>query len=171
MSIDLGLLVNYDSFLYDFIRKKMKMSETIQIIVILAIIQGLLSWWIQARITNSIKHEYDKKLEEFKTYQSRKERAAVVAEFLAEWTHLQGSDTKRLNQLLWELTMYLPSNLVRDLKLLISNKGGVKNSNQIIKSVRDYLNDKTDPIDESDVTFFKHPDNTSMNFILDNKAK
>jgi hypothetical protein len=140
----------------------MNFAELSSIIAPLAVIQALLAWWIQARITNSIKHEYDKKLEEFKREQVRREKAAVVAEFLAEWTHLKGSDTKRLNQLLWELTIYLPSNLVRDVKSMTSATPGCKTSSEVLIAVRDHLLGANDPLRIDDITYFKHPENPSM---------
>lgn len=141
----------------------MEAFDLFVIILSVSLIQALLARWIQARITNSIKHEYDKKLENFKRDQLRKDKAAVVAELLAEWTHIQGRDTKKLNQLLWELTLYLPSELVRDIKSMAAKEADGKTAPQILVSVRNHLLDGVDPIEESDVTHFHHPGNLSMN--------
>lgn len=125
-------------------------------------IQALFAWWIQSRLSASIKHEYDRKLESFKREHERREKAAVVAELLAEWTHLQGADTKRLNQLLWELTLYLPAQLVRDIKSMCTDSPGGKDAPQVLVAVRNHLLNGTDPITVDDVTHFKHPGNASM---------
>jgi hypothetical protein len=117
----------------------MTTPEIATIILALAAVQALLAWWIQARLTSSIKHEYDRELEEFKRNQLLKDKAAVVAEFLAEWTHIQGTDTKRLNQLLWELSLYLPANLVRDVKSMISNTPNGKTAPQVLVDIRRHL--------------------------------
>ena len=126
------------------------------------IVQALIGWWTQARITHSIKHEYDLKLEDFKRDQLRKEKAAVVSELLAEWTHLQGTDTKRLNQLLWELTLYLPSELVCDVNSLVRGSPNGKTAPELLVAVRNHLLNGSDPIQESEVAHFAHPMNTSM---------
>lgn len=125
-------------------------------------VQVLLAWWIKIRLTESIKHEYDKKLQEYKQEQLRKEKAAVVAEFLAEWTHLKGADTKRLNQLLWELSLYLPSQLVRDVKSMVSNNGSGKTAPEVLVAARNYLLGGVDLLTPDDIAHFKHPDNASM---------
>lgn len=125
-------------------------------------IQALLAWWIKNRLSESIKHEYDKKLEEYKQDQLRKEKAAVVAEFLAEWTHLKGTDTKRLNQLLWELSLYLPSHLVRDVKSMVSNSESGKTAPEVLVAARNHLLGGADSLTPDDVAHFKHPDNVSM---------
>lgn len=119
-----------------------------------------LIWFGKGWVAGLIKHELDKRLEIYKQDQLRKEKAAVVAEFLAEWTHLNGADTKRLNQLLWELTLYLPSELVRELNLMV--RGDYTKTQTLVTSIRDHLLDGKDPINASDVSHFKHPDNISM---------
>lgn len=125
-------------------------------------IQALLAWWIQSRLSASIKHEYDRKLESLKREHDRREKAAVVAEFLAEWTHVKDADTKRLNQLLWELTLYLPAQLVRDIKSMCTKSPCGKDAPQVLVAVRDHLLNGNDPITVGDVTHFKHPNNPSM---------
>lgn len=132
------------------------------IIVILVAVQSILALWLKSSLTNSIKHEYDKKLEDFKRDQLRKDKAAVVAEFLAEWTHLQGGDTKRLNQLLWELSLYLPSELVKDIQSMVTNDCNRKSAAQILIAVRNHLLDNEDQLEEFHISHFKHQDNYSM---------
>jgi len=117
--------------------------------------------WIENRLKSAIEHEYSVKLEKFKSEQLRKEKAAVVAEFLAEWTHLENGNTKRLNQLLWELSLYLPSNLVSDIKSMVTSRDG-KTAPEILVKIRNHLLNDTDPIQISDITHFKHPNNNSM---------
>ncbi len=140
----------------------MEATDLTILIVSFSVVQALLTWWIKSRLTESIKHEYDKRLEEFKRDQLRKEKAAVVAEFLAEWTHLKGADTKRLNQLLWELSLYLPSQLVRDIKSMVTDKKNGKTAPEVLVSARTHLQGEADPLAPADIAHFKHPDNTSM---------
>ena len=117
--------------------------------------------WFENRLRASIQHEYNIGLEKFKSEQSRKEKAAVVAEFLSEWTHVKDGDTKRLNQLLWELSLYLPSHLVKDIKSMVSSRSG-KTASELLVSIRSHLLDGKDPITTNDIVHFKHPQNNSM---------
>lgn len=135
----------------------------------LAAIQALVSWWIQARLTASIKLEYDTRFEKLKREYERKEKGAAVAELLAEWTHLKEADTKRLNQLLWELSLWLPAHLVRDVTSMVIDSPNRKTPLQVLVAVRAHLWDDVDPISEQDIAHFKHPDNSSMQSISDTK--
>jgi len=119
-------------------------------------------WWLKSFIAGAIKHENDKKLELFKGERLRKEKAAVVAEFFAEWTHVRDGDTKRLNQLLWELSIYLPSDLVVELNLLSKGSPNAKSAPELIVAARDYLMGGQDPVDAKAIAHFNHPDNKSM---------
>jgi len=137
-------------------------TEIAAIVLGFGVIQALLAWWIQARLSASIKHEYDRKLEDIKRDHERRQKAAVVAELMAEWTHVKGNDTKRLNQLLWELSLYLPSELVRDVKSMLAKTPGSKTAPQVLVKVRDHLLGDSDPITEEDIAHVHHPMNTSM---------
>ena len=136
-------------------------TESIFLLLAVATVQALAAWWIQARLSASIKHEYDKRLEELKREKDQRQKAASVAEFLAEWTHVK-DDTKRLNQLLWELCLYLPAPLVRELQATISNAPNQKSAPQLIVAIREHILGGKDPIHEQDVGHFKLPTNTSM---------
>ncbi len=140
----------------------MEVNDAGIIILCFTLVQVLSAWWIKAKLTASIQHKYDKRLEEFKVNQLRKDKASVVAEFLAEWTHLKGSDTKRLNQLLWELSLYLPSELVRDINSMISSSLNGKTAPEILISVREHLLDGQDKLSVQDISHFKHPENNSI---------
>lgn len=120
--------------------------------------QAVFVWWLKS----AIKHDYDKKLELFKSERLRKDKAAVVAEFFAEWTHVIDGDTKRLNQLLWELSIYLPSDLVRGLNDLSRGSPDAKSAQELLVATRDYLLAGKDPVCPEVIAHFKHPDNVSM---------
>ena len=137
-------------------------SQITLVVFGLPAIQALFAWWIQSRLSASIKYEYDRRFESIKREYERREKAAVVAELLAEWTHVKYADTKRLNQLLWELTLYLPAQLVRDIKAMCEKSQGGKDARQVLVAVRNHLLDGEDPITVDDVTHFKHPDNHAM---------
>ena len=136
-------------------------TDTAFLLLALAAVQALAAWWIQARLSASIKHEYDRRLEDLKRQQDQRQKAASVAEFLAEWTHVK-DDTKRLNQLLWELCLYLPAPLVKELQKTISNAPDHKSAPQLIVAIRQHILGSKDPIHEEDVGHFKLPSNPSM---------
>jgi len=125
------------------------------------------SWFIE-RLKASIKHEYDVKLESLKSEVSRREKAALIAELVAEWTHTI-ENTKRLNQLLWELSLYLPSGLVKDLNNTLSKRSDHKPINQVLVDVRHYLLEGKDPIEKDDIQHFYHSGNPAMNSPLSKK--
>lgn len=117
--------------------------------------------WLIERLKASIKHEYDLRLENHKSDISRREKAALIAELVAEWTHPRES-TKRLNQLLWELSLYLPSEFVKDLNATISKEQGCKPINDVLVNIRSYLLNGEDPIGPSDIRHFRDPNNPNM---------
>ena len=136
-------------------------SDTVVLLLSFAAVQALAAWWIQARLSASIKHEYDRRLEELKREQDQRQKAASVAEFLAEWTHVK-DDTKKLNQLLWELCLYLPAPLVKELQATISSAPNHKSAPQLLVAIREHILGGKDPILEQDVGHFKIPSNASM---------
>ncbi len=92
--------------------------------------------WLGTRLQNSIKHQYDKKLEDLKTETRRLEQATVIAEVLAEWV-ARPADTRRLNQLSWTAAILLPENIVIDLaKTLVWNQDAPSAKEHIISSRR-----------------------------------
>ncbi|MCU8291257.1 DUF3265 domain-containing protein [Vibrio vulnificus] len=128
---------------------------------VLSLVAYLCRNWLIERLKASIKHEYDVKLENYKSEISRREKAALIAELVAEWTHDRES-TKRLNQLLWELSLYLPSNLINDLNATISNDPEHKDIRQVLVEVRGYLLDGNDPLSYEQIRHFKDPANNQM---------
>lgn len=135
--------------------------SSISTIGLLGVIAYLCRNWIKERLKASIKHEYDLKLENYKSDISRREKAALIAELVAEWTH-PGESTKRLNQLLWELSLYLPSNLVNDLNSTISKESGCKPINNVLVEIRGYLLNGQDPLKPNQIRHFNDPDNSHM---------
>ncbi len=137
--------------------------EILEVVISVAVIQVTATLWLKSRLTYSIKHEYDRKLEEYKNEAARREKAALVAELMAEWTHPRES-SKRLNQILWELSLYLPSSIIRQLNTCIAKQPGQATVEDIIVIVRDHLLDKADPLSKADIHHFKDPGNTQMEY-------
>jgi hypothetical protein len=105
----------------------------------------------------SIRHEYDRKLEELKSEIRRREQAAVVAELLAEWISNPNPDAqhcKTLNRLTWEAKLWLPEALVKDLCRTLVLAPGRKNVIELIVDVRRVLVGKPDSVTAADIIVF-----------------
>ena len=63
----------------------LSLNDFLSIGAVVAALQLIGSLWLKARLESSIKHEYDKKLEEFKFETRRREQSALVAAVLSEW--------------------------------------------------------------------------------------
>jgi hypothetical protein len=92
------------------------------ILIGIGIIQFLLAEWIKSRIENSIKAEYDKILEEYRYNLKVKERAEKIAEYLSLY-YEDSQNFQRLNQLSWELSLWLPSDIYINLGKSLKNIG------------------------------------------------
>lgn len=92
-------------------------------------------------ITNkveSIKHNYNKQLEEFKQEQLIRYKSEVVAELIAEWLD-RPEDNKRLNQLTFQAFLWLPDDICDDLSEILTHKTKDKTFRNIIQKTRLYL--------------------------------
>ena len=61
----------------------MTFTDFLSVGALIGIIQFLASKWLEGRLTQSIKHAYDRKLEEYRFEMRRREQAARVAKLLA----------------------------------------------------------------------------------------
>lgn len=88
-------------------------------------LQFLSSIWIKSRLEGSIKHEYDRLLEEYKYEIEIRKQAARVSEYLALARRLKADsgdpDFEKANQLSWELAMWLPADIYRSMTKAIVN--------------------------------------------------
>lgn len=105
--------------------------------------QFLGSAWIMARLTASIKHEYDTKLEEFRYNIRVREQAARVAEYMAFARRLEkdspSTDYQKADQLAWELAMWLPSDVYMQMAESMVNPDGEMNPLAVVVAVRELL--------------------------------
>src|SRR5689334_2962873 len=92
-------------------------------VLLLAALQFLVGLWIKARLEGSIKHEYDRRLKDYEAQIRIREQAARVAELLAMRFDPQATPAQ-FNRLAWELSLWLPAQLVCDLtQCLVGVKG------------------------------------------------
>lgn len=108
---------------------------------------------IKKHIEFSIKHQYDKMLEDYKTLQIQRQKAALVAELIAEWISFP-EDRKRLNQLTLEAFMWLPKATASKLSQLLTLAQGAPNVRDIVEEVREIILGEDEKIDPQSIILF-----------------
>jgi hypothetical protein len=111
---------------------------------------------IQLLATNWLKAHFDRQLELFRFEQLRRERAAMIAELFAEWVS-KPTDSKRLNQLTWEASLWLPADIILELSKRLSNATVAKDMKEIIVAVRRHLIGETDAVEAQHIIHFDPP--------------
>jgi hypothetical protein len=77
--------------------------------------------WIEARLTASIKHEYDQQLENFKRELDKRQKVELLAEMFAEWPAIPPGEVMpkerrtRMNQLSFAAAIWLPASVVKEM--------------------------------------------------------
>lgn len=110
----------------------------------------LVSKWLEARLQASIQHEYDKKMEAIRHQYERqmedyrnsiriREQAARVVDLLVHAHHAKAPDPEKFNRLAWELSLWLPADLVWELTRMLCNDPGAKHPKEILVAVRRIL--------------------------------
>jgi hypothetical protein len=109
--------------------------NTIDVLLIISgfgAIQFIVGVWIKVRLEYSIKSEYDKIIEDYRFDLKAREQAATAAEYIALARNLQNTsseaDYRRANQLAWELALWLPAQLYRDLSSALGNPQSAENN-------------------------------------------
>jgi hypothetical protein len=105
--------------------------------------------WIETRLKESIKHEYDQKLEQFKqaleNSRLEKQKIELVSELIAEWManppgEIFSKDYRtRLNRLSFQASLWLPSALAIELSKRLQNKPDAKTSWELVLFARRLL--------------------------------
>lgn len=113
------------------------------------IVTFLAKGWIETRLKESIKHEYDQKLarfrQELEEEQLAKQRIALVAELIAEWManppgEIFSKDYRtRLNRLSFQASLWLPADLAIELSKRLQNKPDAKTSWELVLFARRLL--------------------------------
>lgn len=111
--------------------------------ILLGGIQFLIAIWIKYRLENSIKHEYDKLAEDYRYNIRVREQAARVSEYLALARSLKKEsgelEYERANQLSWEMAMWLPADIYRNMVKAIVAPDGSINELTVVIEVRKLL--------------------------------
>ncbi len=110
-----------------------------EVLLVLLAIQFLLAACVTAFIT----FWFNRKLENFRFELRVREQAARVAELLAEARDGDPNTTseraKRLNHLTWELSLWLPSEIVRELTRQLCSNEDRKTVKEILIQVRKHI--------------------------------
>lgn len=133
--------------------------------ILSSILTFLSTIWIKWRLENSIKHEYDKKIEDYKNDIEKRNKAEQISELLSEWLSFPDSQ-KELNKLSINLFLWLPDNLIIDLSNLLSHsQTNPVDIRDFIFNIRKYLNSDT-KINKNSIILF-----TKENFIKKIKSE
>lgn len=108
-----------------------------------ALLAFLTGEWFKYRLQNSIKHEYDRKLEEMKFDLRKREQAARVAKLLA-MSFDPTTKSREFNELAWELSLWLPGDLVWEITKCLCGESTAKNPKEILIEIRKVLNNGVD---------------------------
>jgi hypothetical protein len=124
-----------------------------------AIAAVLAKAWIEARITSSIKHEYDVQLEQFKKSLDKRQKVELVAELFAEWLAVPPGETvpkerrTRLNQLSFAASVWLPEALTREMSKVLQRKPEAKTLFEVLLLARRELGEP-DSLRIEDITYW-----------------
>ena len=83
---------------------------------------------------------------------TKREKAALVAELLAEWVSFP-EDKRKLNQLLWEATLWLPEKEAKELNDLLAHQGNITTKDLIV-NIRSIIQEEKSNLTSNDITSF-----------------
>lgn len=142
---------------------------SIFIIFCISLVQFFLSNWIKSRLEKSIQHEYDKKLEEYKFLQAQRQKAEIIARFIAKWIKFRGNEQilltdkkelldyyDELNQMSLEISLWIAdSAILTDAMRRFQNNQQAKDIRVLVGQFRKYiLKLKDDDFDVQQITLW-----------------
>lgn len=113
----------------------------------------LLQTWIKARLEQSIRHEYDKKLEEFKFESRKREQSALVAELFSKWIKVADENSRELNKLSFEMSLWLPDEVAIEINKRLKNLNDARPVMNLLIECRKIIQGDS-KMKPEDVTFF-----------------
>jgi hypothetical protein len=122
-------------------------------VMLFAALQYLASLWISERLKTSLQKEHSTFLENLKWELKMREQSIRVAEYLALVRNLKDdSDYRKANQLSWELAMWLPEAIYKEMTSAITNPSDNTNELTTVVSVRSLLlKDKAGKLTPDDI--------------------
>jgi hypothetical protein len=101
----------------------------------------------------AIKKEQDRQLEEYKFSIRTREQATKIAELFA--LRYSKPESAQLNKIVWELSLWLPEETVKDITLLLTKHKDSKDVKQILMDIRSLLlNKKDNNLNAEDIIHF-----------------
>jgi len=133
-----------------------------------AIVQWLLSIWIKSRLEQSIRHEYDKQLEEYKFSLSKRDKVANIASFFSLWIKYRGYEKKwleeqelidyyrELTKMSFELALWIDDEvLLKDIMKRLKNEDGSQNTVELLLKVKKLISEnKESTLEAQDITLW-----------------
>ena len=125
---------------------------TIVQILIGVVFQGLVAIWLKSRLEASIKHEYDRALEDYRFEIYQREQAAKIATFFARWVKYNAKESKVLNakelldyreeltRMSYELCLWIHDEvLVRKIMLRLINDENALSIKELLIEIRELI--------------------------------
>jgi len=116
------------------------------VVATIVIFQALGIFIIQMILKNKIEFEFRKR-----------EQASIVASLFAEWIDYP-EDTKKLNQLAWEATLWLPDKLAGEVNERLLNSSEALNIKQILVDVKKHIHGRKSTLDPTRIAHFPKKD-------------
>lgn len=116
------------------------LNSLVSLAILIAALKYLLPLWIGERLKTSLRKEHSKFLEDLKWELKAREQAVKVAEYLVLIRDLKNdSDYKKAMQLSWELAMWLPEEIYKEMGKAAVNETKQTNALTVVISVRKLL--------------------------------
>ncbi len=115
--------------------------------------------WIEARITASIRHEYDRQLELYRRELDKRQKVELLAELFAEWIAVPRGEVvpkdrrTRMNQLSFAASIWLPASVIVEMGKALQLKPGAKSYFEILLLARKELTGD-ESLKPEDITFW-----------------
>jgi len=156
------------------------LGSTAFLLLGIAIVQWLLSIWIKSRLEQSIRHEKDKQLEEYKFSLSKRDKVANIASFFSLWIKYRGHEKKwleekelieyyrELTKMSFELALWVDDEvLLKDVMKRLKNEDGSQDTIELLLKVRKLISEnKESTLGAEDITLW--PVDTKF---IENKEK
>jgi hypothetical protein len=126
------------------------------IVIITPIVVFIVKTYFTAKIEQSVKIKYDKKLEEIKFEIKKREQSALVANMFSKWIVLKDDTDKNreLNKLSFEMSLWLPDNIAIEVNKRLRNAKDSKTVMDLIIECRKLINDGKTDLKPEEITFF-----------------
>jgi hypothetical protein len=108
---------------------------------------------LKSMIENSIRYQFDQKLEDFKIKESKRQKAILIADLISEWISYP-EDQKRLNKLTFEAFIWLPKETTIKLSKLLSHNPDAPSAREVLAEVRQLIMGSAEMIDPNSIIVF-----------------